>query len=130
MRKCRYIPKNELPPVAGIKEIRTILDAINNGQIRVQGLALRYAESAWGLGVSRFVDAIRIHLENDCKIFCKKVIPPRSDTKLFSANVRLDPESEDEEDDVYVEIRIFSNWSVMVCDAHNHCPWQPRLPRE
>ena len=37
--------------------------------------------------------------------------------------------SDDEDLDVYVEIRLKNQTVVILYDAHNHLKWQPRLPK-
>ena len=76
-----------------------------------------------------FIAAIRAHLNAGRRLFCKHVQSPPPNTLFFSANVGRDPDSDDEETDIYVEIRLKANTVVILCDAHNHRRAEPRLPK-
>ncbi len=93
------------------------------------GKAARVVEGVWGMRIPQFIGAIEAHLHAGFRLFRKHVSNPPPETIFFSANIGLDPDSDDEDDDVYVEIRLTGRVVVIVCDAHNHWNWQPRLPK-
>ena len=129
MNKCRYIPESELPTTASDEEIDAILAALEARSYKIYGTAQRYVVGPWKMTTAAFVEAIQAHLENGYRIFHKSVQDPVPDTLLFSANVGLVPDNEDEDEDVYVEIRLKNDTLVILCNAHNHDKWKPRLPK-
>ncbi|MDR3405900.1 MAG: hypothetical protein P4L99_25670 [Chthoniobacter sp.] len=126
---ARYIPESDLPATATDAEVQAILDALKARRYKLHNKAERYVVGPWKMKAPAFVDAIIAHLEDGCRIFHKPISNPPSNTLFFSANVCRDPEFNDEEDDIYVEIRFENNAVVILCDAHNHYDWQPRLPK-
>ena len=129
MNKCRYIPECELPRNATDGQVDAILAALDQRRYKLVGKAQRQVVGPWGMTAASFIEAIRAHLEEGNRIFQKTVQNPPPDTLLFSGNIRLDPDSNDEDDDVYVEIRLTNRTVVILCDAHGHYKWQPRLPK-
>lgn len=129
MRKCRYIPQSELPKIATDEEINAILAALAQRRYILLHTALRYVVGPWRMTSDSFITTIRFHLESGYRIFQKTVPNPPQNTVLFSANIGLDPDSDEEDEDVYVEIRLKNHAVVIICDAHNHDSWKPRLPK-
>ncbi len=129
MKKYRYILQSELPRTASGEEVDAILAALEQRRYKIYGKAQSYVAGPWNMTVAAFVEAIRAHLETGYRIFHKPVQDRPPDTLLFSANIGLHPDSEDEDEDVYVEIRLKNQMLVILCDAHNHDNWKPRLPK-
>ena len=130
MKKCRYIPENQLPPEASHDHVQTIIDSIASGDILVFGTAKRMVEHAWGLRVPDFVESVCAHLEAGHRLFRKPINDPPPNLLFFHANVGLYPDSTDEYDDVYVEIRLRDGLVVIICDSHTHLDGiGPRLPK-
>lgn len=125
----RYVSTQELPAEASLEHIDAIVIAIESRNYRIVGTAKRYVVNAWEMKTSVFAAAIQEHIESGCRVFQKTIQPKPEDTLFFQANVRRDPESEDEEEDVYVEIRLKEGTMVIICDAHNHYRGKPRLPK-
>ena len=129
MKKCRYIPESDLPETASNEEIDAILAALKQRRYKIYGRAQSYVVGPWKMTVTAFVNAIQAHLEAGYRIFYKPVEDPPPETLLYSANVGLDPDSDDEDKEVYVEIRLKCETLVILCNAHNHDNWKPRLPK-
>jgi hypothetical protein len=129
MKKCRYIPESDLSKTATDEEIDSILAALEERRFKIYGKAQSYVVGPWKMTTAAFVEAVQAHLENGNRIFHKPVQAPPPDTLFFSANVSLDPDTDDEDEDVYVEIRLKNGTLVILCDAHNHWDWEPRLPK-
>jgi hypothetical protein len=129
MASYRYYSEDELLPVATREQIEIIIKAIQSEQIEVAGTAKRHCGMVWHINISTFVEALRAHIESEHRIFQKYIKDPDKDTQFYDANVRLDPESEDEGHDVYIEIRIIGRLVVLICDAHNHPKNGRRLPK-
>ncbi len=122
MKKCRYIPEADLPMAASAEQVQRILNAIRFSKYKIVGGALRQVV-AWQTTTEGLTKAIAGHLQAGYRIFSKSVEDPPVGVLFFSANIRLDPESDEEEDDVYVEIRLRTErLEVVICDAHNHNP--------
>jgi hypothetical protein len=119
----------QLPAAANDDEIKSILECIGADRILVLGQAQRYVFQIWQIGIPKFVDAVRAHLIAGYRIFRKIGCQAPPGQQFFSANIRLDPDSNSEDEDVYVEIRLIGRTKVLVCDAHYHFNWQPRLPK-
>lgn len=129
MNKCRYIPISSLSSLkASDEHIQSLLNAIHSRQIKITGSAARRLEDLWRMRIPAFIYAIQSHLETGKSVYQKRVPDPPKNQKLFHANVRLDPTSLDEDDDVYVEIRLCDGIFVLVCDSHPHFD-SPRLPK-
>ena len=129
MKKCRYIPTADLQKSATDEEIDAILAALEQRRYKLLGRAQNYVVGVWGMTAGSFIVAIQVHLEAGYRIFHKPVQNPPPATLLFSANIGLDPDSDDEDEDVYVEIRLENKTVVILCNAHNHDNWKPRLPK-
>ena len=126
---CRYKSRDQLPPRASPEHVQAILNAINSRQFRVIDVASRCAEDTWHIRIPVFVDAIRAHLVSGYLLYLKQVLNPPDHYILFEANVRLDPSSLDEADDVYVEIRLSKHGVYAYTgNAHPHFD-TPRLPK-
>ncbi len=129
MQKCRYIPESDLPKTATDEEIDAILAALGQRRYQLIGSAARYVTGPWDMTARAFIAAIQAHLNAGCRLFYKHVQSPPPNTLLFSANVGRDPDSNDEEKDVYVEIRLKHHTVAILCNAHNHPRSEPRLPK-
>lgn len=129
MKSCRYIPESDLPKTASDEEIDAILAALEQRHYKIYGKAHSYVVGPWKMTTVAFVEAIQAHLEASYRLFHKPVQNPPPATLLFSANIGLDPDSDDEAEDVYVEIRLRNQVLVILCNAHNHDNWKPRLPK-
>ncbi|MDD5261253.1 MAG: hypothetical protein PHD76_05320 [Methylacidiphilales bacterium] len=90
--------------------------------------ASRYLAGPWEMTHAGFIGAISDHLSKGYRVFEKPIKSPPPNQQFYQANVRLDPASENEDDDVYVEIRLENNRVVIICDAHNHTTGT-RLPK-
>ena len=129
MRKYRYVHPDSLPSSATEQEVGTILTALKNKQFKLTGKADRYVRLVWKMDSTAFVNAIQCHLEKGHRLFKKFVEIPSENTLLFDANVGLDPDSDEEDDDVYVEIRMYNKQLIILCNAHTHEHGKPRLPK-
>lgn len=115
--------------MATAAHVTTILQAISIRQIQILGVAERMCGICWRISILAFTEAIRRHCNNGSAVYLKPVENPPIEWVLLQANVRLYPDSDDEDDDVYVEIRIHNRRVfVQVIDAHPHLSG-PRLPR-
>lgn len=129
MSECRYKPNSQLQPLATPEQIRCILNAIRRDDVEVTGKALRYVKDVWRVNVSQFVAAVQAHLAVERRVYQKYVDRPPPGIILLDANIGLFPGSDDEEEDVYVEIRIQGAAVVFICNAHNHERGISRLPK-
>lgn len=127
--KYQYIPTSELTE-ADTESVALILKAlkgVDGSDYRIMGQALRYVVGPWKMTTRGFASAIYHHLENEKKLFEKWVEMKPVSQEIFHGNIGLDPDSEDEDDDVYVEIRLENKRAVIIVDAHSHGP--RRLPK-
>jgi hypothetical protein len=126
---CRYKSRDQLPPRASPEHVQAILNAIKSRQFKVIDVAARSAEYIWQIRIPVFIDAIRAHLAAGYLLYLKPVSNPPDHYILLEANVRLDPSSLDEADDVYVEIRLSKHGVYAYTgDSHPHFD-TPRLPK-
>jgi len=103
-----------------------MLTALKTNNFRIMGIAHRYIVGPWSMTAKAFIAAVIDHFDDGHRIFQKSVTPP-ANCHLFHANVRLDSDSDDEQDDVYVELRLTANGCVHFRNAHTHI--DPRLPK-
>lgn len=97
------------------------------------GVALRYLTGVWRMTPDCFLDAIRSHLHDGCRLFRKfandgtGLLPDRVEGSVW---IR-EPDNEDDYDDgtVYVELIIRGDQIVLIFDAHEHEEGKPRLPQ-
>lgn len=122
----RYIPTHDLPAEASPEQIDAIVIAIEKRNYKIVGTAKNYVVGPWEMTTASFAAAILGHIKNGYRIFQKPIQTKLPDTLFFDANVGRDPEFDDEED-VYVEIRLSAGTMVIICDAHNHHKGKLRL---
>jgi len=104
-----------------------MMNALEAKKFRLIGHAQRYVVGPWEMTTEAFIKSIKSHLKHGYRTFRKVVSNPPQNCQLFHANVRLDPDPNDEADDVYVELRMRANGSLDITDAHSHIG--PRLPK-
>ncbi len=92
------------------------------------GLASRYVAGSWKINNEAFVHMILAHLAADYCLFEKVIENPPPKQEFFHGNIRRDPNSENEDDDVYVELRLQNNYMIIIADAHIHTS-DRRLPK-
>lgn len=85
---------------------------------------------SWGISPAKLIEAIRVHLERGYRLYHKNVSNPLEGFTFFDANVALFPDSNDEDDDVYVEFRVSNRRIyVEVRVAHDHPTSGRRYPK-
>ncbi len=84
--------------------------------------------SVWQVRSSVFTDSIKSHLASGCCLFQKSVVDPPAGFHIFDANIGLYPDTNDEDDDVYVELRLSKDRIYAYsCNCHPHVGL--RLPK-
>src|SRR5690242_8252043 len=104
-----------------------MVKALQKNRFRLMGGADRHVRQVWQMSGRAFIGAIKSHFQKKYRVFCKRVREPPCDYKLYEANISVDPDSDDEAYDVYVEFRLYPNGSLITTNAHNHTG--PRLPK-
>jgi hypothetical protein len=124
VKKCRYIPESDLPPLADPETVGVILAAFRDGRVQVRGGALGWLTGVWNMSVDAFVEAILNHLETDGRIFQKfEKVGSRILRNKYQASVWIrEPEDDDDYDDgtVYVELILRNDEVILICNTHEH----------
>lgn len=128
MKTRRYFPESGLPRAASTAQIETILAALEGRNYKLYGNAQIFVVRECEMTTASFIEAIKAHLKAGYRIFQKLVTNPPKNTLLYHANVGLYPDFDNEDDDVYVEIRLENQTVVILCNAHEHDPG-PRYPK-
>jgi hypothetical protein len=122
----------DLPPLASDAQRSVLLDALQNGRVKVMGKAFRCLTGQWRMTTDNFVDAIHRHLKSGGRVFQKF---GQGDVGLLANKLQAsvwirDPEIDDEYDDgtVYVELVITADEVILIFNAHEHEAGIRRLP--
>jgi hypothetical protein len=133
LKKCRYLPQADLPPIASPEQTGVLLNAFREGRVKIFGRALNRLTGFWYMSTDAFIDAILDHLETGGRVFRKyehagaRILPNK-----FQASVWIrEPEDDDDYDDgtVYVELIVTENEVILICNTHEHEAGIRRLPR-
>lgn len=124
VKKCRYIPEANLPPIASPEQRSVLLEAFQEGRVKVLRSALNWLTGIWSMSPDAFVAAILDHLETGGRVFRKyertsgRLLPDK-----FQASVWIREADDDNEYDdgtVYVELIVTETEVVLICNTHEH----------
>ena len=125
MQECQYILEQDLPPQAGVDQIKHVQRACELDKARLGQSAKSYTAHRWHVHESQLRGSILGHIAAERRVFFKfaqdgsrRLLPNH-----LQANVSLF-----EDLDIYAELVLMQN-EIIIIYAHDHTPNVPRLPQ-